>query len=64
MLFGYTAKTLYRKFETDIPRNETVRPSQFLHLCICERLIYSIPMIGPGKIGEAIVGMYKLLTDT
>ncbi len=34
----YSAKTLYRKFETNIPRNETVRPlSQFLHSCIWER---------------------------
>jgi hypothetical protein len=31
---GYTAKTLYRKFETKIPRNETAPPlSQFLHSC-------------------------------
>jgi hypothetical protein len=30
------------KFETYIPRNETVRPrSQFLHSCTCERFIYS-----------------------
>ncbi len=37
-----TANTLYRKFETNIPRNETARPrSQFLHSCICERFIYS-----------------------
>ncbi len=33
-----TAKTLYQKFETNIPRNETSRPRfQFLHLCMCER---------------------------
>jgi hypothetical protein len=32
---------LYRKFDTNIPRNETARPrSQFLHSCICERFIY------------------------
>jgi hypothetical protein len=36
-----TAKTLYRKFETSIPRKTTVRPrSQFQHSCICERFIY------------------------
>jgi hypothetical protein len=36
----YTAKALYRKFETNIPRNETARPhSQFLHLCFGERFI-------------------------
>ena len=33
---------LYRKFETNIPRNETARPrSQFLHSYICEQFIYS-----------------------
>ncbi len=32
-----TAKTLYRKFETNIPSNETARPrSLFLHSCICK----------------------------
>jgi hypothetical protein len=37
-----TAKTLYRKFETNIPRNETARPhSEFLHSCFSERFIYS-----------------------
>jgi hypothetical protein len=36
-----TAKTLYRKFETNIPRNETARPRfQFPHSCICERFVY------------------------
>ncbi len=34
--------THYRKLETNIPRNETMRPrSQFPHSCICERFIYS-----------------------
>ncbi len=33
---------LYRKFETYIPRNRTVRPrSQFLYSCIWKRSIYS-----------------------
>ncbi len=33
---------LYRKFETYIPRNETVRHLfQFPHSCILERFIYS-----------------------
>jgi hypothetical protein len=33
---------LHRKFETNIPRNETVQPhSQCLRSCICERFIYS-----------------------
>ncbi len=35
----HIAKTLYRKCETNIPRNETAQPcSQFLHSFICERL--------------------------
>ncbi len=33
-LEAYTAKTVYRKFEPNIPRNETARPqSQILHSC-------------------------------
>ncbi len=38
----YTAKTQYRKFETNIPRKEIERPqSQFPHSYVCERFIYS-----------------------
>ncbi len=38
----YTAKNQYRKFETYIPRKGIARPqSQFLHSCVCERLVYS-----------------------
>ncbi len=38
----HTEKTLYRKFETNIPRKETVRPrTLFTHSCFCERFIYS-----------------------
>ncbi len=33
-LYFHIAKTLYRKFETNIPRNEIARPlSRFLHSC-------------------------------
>jgi hypothetical protein len=35
----HPAKTLYRKFETNIPRNETARP-QFLQACTCEGFFY------------------------
>jgi hypothetical protein len=39
---AYTAKTQYRKFETNIPRKGTERlQSQFLHSCFCERFTYS-----------------------
>ncbi len=38
----YTAKTQYRKFETNIPGKGIARTqSQFPHLCVCERFIYS-----------------------
>jgi hypothetical protein len=38
----YTAKTQYRKFETNIPRKGIARPlSQFPHSCVCERFLYS-----------------------
>ncbi len=35
-----TAKTKYGHFETNIPR-KGISGSQFPHLCVCERLIYS-----------------------
>jgi hypothetical protein len=42
IMFSFTAKILYRKIETYIPRKETARPqSQFLHSCFCGRFIYS-----------------------
>ncbi len=38
----YTAKTQYRKFETNVPRKGIPRPqSQFPHSCVCERFIFS-----------------------
>ncbi len=41
--FARAAKTLYRKFETNIPRNETARyGSQYLHSCFGERFTYSL----------------------
>jgi hypothetical protein len=37
-----TAKTQYRKFETNIPRKGIARPQfQFPHSCVCERFIHS-----------------------
>ncbi len=42
--FGYlfTAKTQYRKFETNIPKKGIALPrSQFPHSCACERFIDS-----------------------
>ncbi len=38
---NHTAKTLYRKFETNIPRKGIALPqSQLTHSCVCERFIY------------------------
>ncbi len=65
----YTAKTKCRKFETNIPRKGMSGPqSQFPHLCVCERIIYSHGgsafsaggnmWTDPGNI------QYKSLTDT
>jgi hypothetical protein len=63
--------TLYLrvKFETNIPRNETVRPrSQFLHSCIYAQFIYShdincsqIHECGNWELGNAasLLGIHK-----
>jgi hypothetical protein len=64
-----TANTLYRKFETNILRNETARPrSQFRNSCtvyVSELYIRKIcPQTQYSKIGGQIVGIYKPLTDT
>ncbi len=60
-----TAKAVYRKFETNIPRNETAWPqSQFLHLCFCERFICSHDRSAYPAAGGPIMGIYKSLTDT
>jgi hypothetical protein len=40
--YTYTAKSQYRKFETNVPRKGIARPqSQFPHSCLCERFLYS-----------------------
>ncbi len=62
----YTVPKIRNKYS--IPRNKTARlRSPFLHLCICERFIYShhrsAKAIG-SQIGGPIVGIYKSLTDT
>jgi hypothetical protein len=67
LLHGCIAKTLYRKFETNIPRKETARlQSQFLHLCFCAWAIYIFPrsvcLFCCRKIGGLIMGIYKSLT--
>ncbi len=58
-------RTLYRKSDLCIPRNETAWPrSQCLHSCIREQFIYSQERSGSIKIGRPILGKYKSLTNT
>ncbi len=64
-----SAKTQYRKLETNIPRNGIARPqSQFPHSCVCARIIYSHDRSAYSAAGKyvcgPILGIYKLLTDT
>ena len=64
-----TANELYRKFETNIPRNETARPRfLFLHSCTVPVSDLHIPVIGLFILlqqkGGPIVGIYKSLSDT
>jgi hypothetical protein len=41
---GYTAKTVYRKFETNITRNETARPQSqsYIHVSVSDLYISTI----------------------
>ncbi len=56
---------MHRKFETNIPRNETARPrSQTLHPCICEGFILVYFQDRSAYFAVPIVGIYKSLTDT
>ncbi len=59
---GCTAKILYRKFETNVPRNGNfAASSQFRPSCICKRFLYSqdrSALICCSKIGGPIVGVY------
>jgi hypothetical protein len=61
----FTAKTKYRKFETNIPRKGVARPqSQFPPSGVCERFINSACLFCSSKICGPILGIYKSLTDT
>jgi hypothetical protein len=68
-VYGYCSflflhcKEIYRKFETNIPKNETAQtPSQFLNSCFGERFICIFPrsvrLFCCRKIGGPIVGIY------
>ncbi len=55
----HAANTLNLKFETNVPRNETARPrSQFLQLCICERVIYFHQRVTKRCLGWPIAPSY------
>ncbi len=60
----YTAKTVYRKFKTKVPRNETAWPqSQFLYTHVGASDLYiptiRLPIFCCRKIGGPNVGIYK-----
>jgi hypothetical protein len=60
----YTAMTKRQKFETNIPRKGISGcQSQFLHSCVCERIILYIPTMGLPflleEIGGSILGIYN-----
>ncbi len=66
--FRYTAKILYRKFETYIPRDKrdcvaTVPIPTYMFLCAIYRFPRSVCIFCYKKIGGPIVGIYKSLTD-
>ncbi len=63
----FTAKTHYREFETNIPKEEIARPrSQFQHSCVCERFIYSHDRFAYPAAGKYVDRSweYKSVTDT
>ncbi len=66
---NYTAKTEYRKLETNIPRKETggFSPNFHIHVSVSDLYIYSnyrSALFCCRKIGGSIVGINKSLTDT
>ncbi len=65
----YTAKTQYRKFETNIPRKGTARPQShpiptFMILWAIYIFLWSVCLFCCRKIGGPNVGIYRSLTDT
>ncbi len=65
---GSTAKTIYRKFETNIPPETKLRgitPNSYIHVSVSD---FYIPTIGlpilQRKIGEPILRIYKGLAET
>ncbi len=68
MVYEHTAKTQYRKFETNIPRKVIARPqSQYPHSCVCDGFIYSQDQSAysaAGKYVDRSLWIYKSLTDT
>jgi hypothetical protein len=60
-------RTLYRKSNSCIPTKGMVRPqSQFIHSCVCERIIYSHDLsayLAAAKQTDQSWKLYKSLTD-
>ncbi len=65
---NHTAKTQYRKFETNISRKETARLqspiSTFMFLWAVCIFLWSVCLLCCRKIGGPNVGIYRSLTDT
>jgi hypothetical protein len=63
--FGPTAKTQYRKFETNIPSKGLVRPqSQFPHSCVCERFSYSNDRSAYSAAGNYVDRSWEYINDS
>jgi hypothetical protein len=61
-MYMYTAKTQYRKFETNISRQEIARTqSQFPHSCVFERFVYSHDQFAYSAVGEYVVRSWEYI---
>ncbi len=61
----YTAKTQYRKFETNIHRKRIAWPqSQFPHSCVCKRFIYSHDRSAYSAAGKYVDQSWERITHS
>jgi hypothetical protein len=64
-VYSATAKTQYRKFETNIPRKGIVRPqSKFPHSCVCTRFIYSHDLSDYFAVGKYVDRFWEYISLT